>query len=241
MEEKEEYRNTNKIKPEVEWLADGTVQVEIFLPTSKRIAEFAALKFADAMNLKNVEVIHLEMMHPSEGTRVQLKGQIDFEVDISTLEIPDEPALLSNEELWEAIEKRPMKVVAGTVGEDEHSVGMREIIDIKHGGIEKWGIDVEYLGTSVPVEKFVDAAIEINADAVLVSTIISHDDIHYRNMKKIHDYATEKGVREKLILIAGGTQVTPEIAVRNGMDAGFSRGIKGQHVATFLVNKRNEK
>ncbi len=45
-----------------------------------------------------------------------------------------------------------MKVVAGTVGEDEHSVGLREIIDIKHGGIEKYGIESHYLGTSVPVE-----------------------------------------------------------------------------------------
>ena len=32
-----------------------------------------------------------------------------------------------------------MVVVCGTVGEDEHSVGLREIINIKHGGIEKWG------------------------------------------------------------------------------------------------------
>ena len=33
-----------------------------------------------------------------------------------------------------------MVVVCGTVGEDEHSVGLREIINIKHGGIEKWGV-----------------------------------------------------------------------------------------------------
>ena len=59
-----------------------------------------------------------------------------------------------------------MKVVCGTVGEDEHSVGMREIINIKHGGIEKWGIECIYLGTSVPVEKMVDACIEENAEAI---------------------------------------------------------------------------
>ncbi len=133
-----------------------------------------------------------------------------------------------------------MKVVAATVGEDEHSVGLREVIDIKHGGIEKWGVEVEYLGTSCPVEKLVDAAIELNADAILASTIISHDDIHYKNMKRIHDYATEKGVREKLVICAGGTQVTPELAVKNGMDAGFGRGTKGVHVATAMVKRRKE-
>ena len=133
-----------------------------------------------------------------------------------------------------------MKIVGATVGEDEHSVGLREIIDIKHGGIEKYGVMVEYLGTSVPVEKLVDAAIEMNADAILASTIISHDDIHYKNMKRIHELAVEKGIRDKVIIIAGGTQVTPENAVKQGVDAGFGRGSKGVHVATFLVNKKKE-
>ena len=91
--------------------------------------------------------------------------------------MPEEPVILSDDELWEAIEKRPMKVVAATIGSDEHSVGLREIIDIKHGGIEKWGIEVEYLGTSCPVEKLVDAAIETNSEAILASTIISHDEV----------------------------------------------------------------
>lgn len=241
LDEKEKFRNSNLIMPEVEWLADGIVQVEFMLPTPMRVAKFAALDFAEHMNLKDVEIIHLENMQDAEGTRVQLKGRIEKYVDIDELEIPEEAEVLSNEELWEEMQNNPMKVVAGTVGEDEHSVGLREIIDIKHGGIEKWGIGVEYLGTSVPIEKFVDAAIETNADAILISAIISHDDIHYRNMKKIHDYAVERGVRDKLILIAGGTQVTPEIAERNGVDFGFGRGTKGVHVATALVKGRREK
>ncbi|QEK12089.1 LuxR family transcriptional regulator [Crassaminicella thermophila] len=240
LDETEKYRNSNLIKPEVEWLADGTVQVELFLPTSKRIAEFAALEFAKKMNLSDPEVIHSEVMHPSEGTRIQLKGKLDFDVDITKLDIPPEAEVLSDEELWAEIERKPMKVVAATVGEDEHSVGLREVIDIKHGGIEKWGIEVEYLGTSCPVEKLVDAAIELNADAILASTIISHDDIHYKNMKRIHELCVEKGIRDKIIIACGGTQVTPEIAVKQGVDAGFGRGSKGIHVATFLVKKRKE-
>ena len=39
-------------------------------------------------------------------------------------------------EAW--VRPRDIHVVAATVGEDEHSVGMREIIDIKHGGLEKY-------------------------------------------------------------------------------------------------------
>ena len=118
-----------------------------------------------------------------------------------------------------------------------HSVGLREIINIKHGGIEKWGIKVNYLGTSVPVEKLVDAAIELNADAILASTIISHDNIHYKNMKRINDLAIEKGIRDKVIIAAGGTQVIPEDAVKTGIDAGFGRDSHGIDVATFLCEE----
>ena len=132
-------------------------------------------------------------------------------------------------------------MVAGTAGNDEHSVGIREVLDIKHGGIEKYGISYEYLGTSVPIEKFVDAAIETKSQVIMMSTIISHDEVHYKNMLKLHNYAVEKGVRDKLILIAGGTQVTPEIARINKMDQGFGRGTKGIHIASFIIDHLKSK
>ncbi len=118
---------------------------------------------------------------------------------------------------------------------------MREIIDIKHGGLESFGVACEYLGTSVPVEKVLDAAIEHAADAVLISTIITHGDMHRQNMEKLADLAVEKGVRDKLLLVAGGTQVTSELARSWGMDAGFGRGTKGIDVASFMVKALRER
>lgn len=149
-------------------------------PAEKRIAEAAALEVARRMNLVECEVINREIMHSAEGTRIEVKGKVPFAVDVDKLVIPKEPETLSDDEIRESISHKPMRIVCGTVGEDEHSVGLREIIDIKHGGIEKYGISVTYLGTSVPPEKLVNAAIELDADAILASTIISHDDIHYK-------------------------------------------------------------
>lgn len=240
MEETKEFRNSTTIKPEVEWQADGTVLLTMFLPAAKRVAEFAAIEFAKKMNLEDVEVINREVMQEAEGTRIEIKGRVPFSIDINDLVIPPEPEVMSEEEIREDIQNNPMRIVAGTVGEDEHSVGLREVIDIKHGGIEKYGVEIHYLGTSVPVEKLVDAAIELKADAILASTIISHDDIHYKNMKRIHELAIEKGIRDKVMIACGGTQVTPEVAVKQGVDAGFGRGSKGINVATFLVKKRRE-
>ncbi|HAF60423.1 MAG TPA: LuxR family transcriptional regulator [Clostridiales bacterium UBA9856] len=240
LEETKEYRNSNLLKPEMEWAADGTVLVTLFIPANKRVAEVAAIEFAKKMNLEDPEVINREVMQEAEGTRIELKGKLPFHVDVNELVIPPEPHVLSDEEIRKDVEKYPLKVVCGTVGEDEHSVGLREIIDIKHGGIERFGIEVHYLGTSVPVEKLVDAAVELKADAILASTIISHDDIHYKNMKQIHELAVEKGIRDNVIIIAGGTQVIPENAVKTGIDAGFGRNTRGIDVATFLIEKRRE-
>ena len=242
MAETAKYRgkDCHTLKPEMEWLADGIVMITMFFPTSKKIAEAAAVEVGRRMGLQEVEVISREILQQAEGTRVEIKGKVNFDLDINELEIPEEPDVLTEQEIWDDIQRKPMTVVCGTVGNDEHSVGLREIIDIKHGGIEKYGIKVHYLGTSVPVEKLVNAAIELDADAILASTIISHDDIHYKNIANIDRLAREMGVRDKLIFIVGGTQITPEIAVQMGADAGFGRGTKGIHDATFLVKRRRE-
>ncbi|MDO9628522.1 MAG: D-ornithine 4,5-aminomutase subunit OraE [Acholeplasmataceae bacterium] len=240
LDDNEKYRSTSLIKPEVQWLGDGVITLDLFFPTDELTAEAAALEVAKQMKLTNAEVIHKEVLHPSEGTRIQLKGTIGFDIDSSKLVLPKKEVLLPEDDILKYVKKHEIKVIAGTGGSDEHSVGMREILDIKHGGVEKYGIKYTYLGTSVPIEKFIDAAIETNAQVVMISLIISHDDIHYKNMQKLHDYAVEKGVRDKLILLAGGTQVTPELALKYGMDQGFSRGTKGLQVASFIVKKHKE-
>jgi D-ornithine 4,5-aminomutase subunit beta len=240
LDKTEKYRSGGYLKPEVEWLGDGTVTVDLFFPTDIRTAEAAALITGEKMNLGDVEVIHKEVLHPSEGTRIQIKGRFDFDIKIDELKLPEIVKSHSEDEVIKYVKKNPIKVIAGTAGNDEHSVGIREVLDIKHGGVEKYGIKYEYLGTSVPIEKFVDAAIETKSNVIMMSTIISHDDVHYKNMEKLHNYAVEKGVRDQLILIAGGTQVTPEIARNNKMDQGFGRGTKGIHIASFIMDYHKE-
>jgi D-ornithine 4,5-aminomutase subunit beta len=128
-------------------------------------------------------------------------------------------------------------VVAATVGEDEHSVGLQEILDIKHGGIERYGFRCHYLGTSIPLERLLDAAETHSAAIVLISTIVTHRDVHRTQMRRLHELAKARGVRERLVLVAGGTQVTDALARECGLDAGFGRGTKGQDVASFLVRR----
>lgn len=234
------FRSDENIVPEVEWSGDGIVSTTLFLPVSERVAEFAALEVGKKMGLLDVVVIHKQTIQQAEGTLVEIKGKVPFSIDLSKLEIPEKPVVLSGEEIRSDIAQKPMKIVAATVGEDEHSVGLREIIDIKHGGIEQYGIECHYLGTSCPIEKLVDAAIELNADAILASTIISHNDIHLENMSKLNELCIEKGIRDSIILVGGGTQVSNAMALESGLDAGFGRGTHGNDVASFLVKRRRE-
>jgi D-ornithine 4,5-aminomutase subunit beta len=233
-----EQSGQNLLRPEVEWAGDGLINLQVFFPVEKRTAAAAAVAMAEKMGLTDVQVIHQQVMQPAEGTYLEIKGRVPFGVDVSKLTLPEEVPLLDADEIREQIVEQPMRVVAATIGEDEHSVGMREIIDIKHGGLEGFGIKCDYLGTSVPVQKLVDAAIEIDAEAILVSTIITHADIHRINMQRLDQLCVEKGVRNRFLLIAGGTQVTDEMARECGMDAGFGRGTKGIAVASFLVEHR---
>ena len=92
-----------------------------------------------------------------------------------------------------------------------------------------------YLGTSVPVEKMVDAAIESGSDAILISTVISHNEVHRTMMKKLAELTKERGIRDEKVLIAGGTQVSRDMAAETGLDATFGRGTKGIDVLDAIV------
>ena len=231
----ENMKAKDLLKPEVEWANDGTVQLDMTFAEKEEIAEAAAIETAKRMGLTDINVIHKTILHPAEGTYIEIKAKVPFAIEKKKLKLPERVKPLSDDEIVQFFKEHPITVVAGTVGNDEHSVGLREILDIKHGGIEKYGISYIYLGTSVPVEKLIDAAIEANADAIFASMIVTHNDVHIHNMKKLNELAIEKGVRDKFIIVAGGTQITNDLAKSAGVDAGFGRGTQGADVASFLV------
>jgi D-ornithine 4,5-aminomutase subunit beta len=229
------YRSGDLVKPEAEWAGDGTVLLQFFVPQNEDVTAAYGLEMARKMGLLDPEVINLQVMHPTEGCFVEVKGKVGFDIDRRTLKIPEKEVILPEDDLRAAVKAAGIRVVAGTVGEDEHSVGLREILDIKHGGIEKYGVKYTYLGTSVPLGKLIDAAVETGAQAILISTIISHNDVHRAQMRKLAELCAEKGIRDRIVLIAGGTQVNREMAAETGLDATFGRGTKGIHVVNAIV------
>jgi D-ornithine 4,5-aminomutase subunit beta len=225
------------LRPEVEKAGDGTVCVTLFVPERVELAKAAALELARRMNLREPEVIHVRVLHPAEGSLFEVKGVLEEAVRAGEITLPEREERLSHAEIEAFVRPRNIHVVAATVGEDEHSVGLQEILDIKHGGIERYGFRSHYLGTSIPLEQVLDAAGEQDARVVMVSVIVTHHDVHRENMRRLHALAVERGVRNRLLLIGGGTQVTDTMARECGLDAGFGRGATGQDVASFVVRR----
>jgi len=230
-------RNEGLLRPEVEKHGDNIVCVTLFVPESPRVAEAAALQMAAHMGLQDPKVINRRVMHPAEGSVFEIKGVLDVAIAIDQLPMPQHIESLADAEIEDWVRPRDIHLVAATVGEDEHSVGLHEILDIKHGGIEKYGFHCHDLGTSVPVAQLLDVAEQTGARAVLISTIVTHADVHRQHMRHLHELATRRGLREHLLLVAGGTQVTDDLARECGLDAGFGRGTTGQDVASFIVRR----
>jgi D-ornithine 4,5-aminomutase subunit beta len=231
----------NLLRPEVERQGDGVVCVTLFVPAGPRTAEAAALEMARHMGLSHTEVISRRVMHPAEGSVFEVKGVLDMAMDSTLLAQDTREELLPESDIEAWVRPRGLHIVAATAGEDEHSVGLHEVLDIKHGGIEKYGFNCHVLGTSQSVEQLLDAAQKTGAAAVLVSTIVTHSDIHKQHMRKLHQQAEARGLREQLLLVAGGTQITDEMARECHMDAGFGRGTTGHQVASYLVRALREK
>jgi D-ornithine 4,5-aminomutase subunit beta len=60
-------------------------------------------------------------------------------------------------------------------------------------------------------------------------------------MQRVAERARERGLRGRLLLVGGGTQVTDALARACGLDAGFGRGTTGQDVASFVVRSLRER
>ena len=114
-------------------------------------------------------------------------------------------------------------VVLGVIGSDAHVVG----VTILEHALKETGFDVENLGAQTPPEDFAEAAVEHDADAVLVSSMDGHAE---RNCDGLHELFAEVGV-DPVTLVGGNLAVgqTTAAEVRDqfltmGFDYVFASG-----------------
>ena len=132
-----------------------------------------------------------------------------------------------------APEDRPT-VVLGVVGADVHIVGAK-ILDF---ALTEAGFHVVNLGIMVSQEEFIEAAIETDAEAILVSSVYGHGEIDCRGFR---DKCLELGADDLLLLVGGNLVVgrrswaeTEKVFLGYGFDRVYPPGTEPATAITDL-------
>lgn len=115
-------------------------------------------------------------------------------------------------------------IILGVIGADCHSVG-NKILDAYFTDA---GFHVTNLGVMVSQEEFIDAAVETDAGAILVSSLYGHGEIDCEGLRA---KCIERGL-DNIVLYVGGNLVigkTPYQDVeRKFLDMGYDRVFRPQ-------------
>ena len=215
-----EVKNTvdlTKVKPYGDTLNDGMVQMSFTLPVPYGDeADEAARQLMAKMGFDEPAVVYSKDLGIGY-TYFVMYGKCKHTVDYTTIEVPKvDMEFMSMEEVEDYIAKyikRDVVVVGACTGTDAHTVGIDAIMNMKgfdhHYGLERYkGIKAYNLGSQVPNEDLVAKAIELKADAILVSQVVTQKDVHIPNLTQLVELLEAEGIRDKIVLICGGPRIS---------------------------------
>ena len=106
-------------------------------------------------------------------------------------------------------------------------------------GLERYPeIEAYNLGSQVANEELVaKKPLKLNADALLVSQVVTQKGVHITNLTELVELVEAEGMRDRLILMCGGPRIDHELALELGYDAGFGPGTLPPEVASFIVQE----
>ena len=232
------------IRPYGERPDDGAVQLSFTLPTaSARAGRAAAERLCRKMGLHDVRVSHAEdigagltfcVVHARTTAAVDSADLGDLAADAAPWTLDE-----VNRQIQERI-GRPLVVLGANAGADAHTIGLDAILNAKGlagvPGLEAYdAFEVHNLGSQVAPETLVEAVRALKADALLVSQVVTHNDIHLRTLAELVERLDAEGLREQLILIAGGPRLGSEVASALRLDAGFGPDTTPADVADRLA------
>ncbi len=141
----------------------------------------------------------------------------------------DETARIESEEPPHAAPRGT--IVTGVIGSDTHIVGNR----ILSMALERADYRVVALGALTPAGEFVQAALETDADAILISSLYGQGELDCRGFR---DLCIEAGLDDILLYVGGNLIVGKHpwsVVERLFLDMGFDRAAPpGTRVETVL-------
>ena len=241
---------TGIVRPYGDTTGDGRVQLSFTLPVpygdeaERARAEGAALQLAAKMGMDPAMVVHAKGMGP-DFTFFIVYGRVSHLVDLSAVTVTERefPVLASSEvnlRIRSAL-GRKLVVVGACIGTDAHTVGIDAILNVKghagEKGLESYReIRVVNMGAQVAVPDLVARAAAEQADAVLVSQVVTQRDAHISNTQEMSAAFGASFGTERPLLVVGGPRFDPRAAHDLGVDKIFGRGTSPREVASYLVH-----
>lgn len=234
------------VRPYGDTAGDGAIQLSFTLPIPKSAKSAEAAKvLAAKMGLENAHVVYEHEMAPG-FTYFVVYGRcvhvVDMdEVTVSAVEV-EEMNLHEVDDFIGAHIGRPLRVVGACIETDAHTVGIDAILNMKgfsgDYGLERYThMAVRNMGAQVRCESLIAEAVKLDADAVLVSTVVTQKNIHIHHLTKLIDMLEAERLRDRFLLVVGGPQVTHGLAKELGYDAGFGRGTLPSQVAAYMAKE----
>lgn len=225
---------------------DGKIQLSFTLPVQKGVrAQEAARVYCSKLGLKEIEVVHMKDL--KEGFTffivygVSLKSVNLDKINVAQIETEEMTYYEINDYISEKIGK-PLTVIGACTGSDAHTVGLDAILNMKgyagEYGLERYPQFKTYnLGSQVPNEKLIKEAVRVDADAILISQVVTQKNIHIKNLTEFVEILEAEGLRDDFILVLGGPRISHELALELGFDAGFGSGTKPNQVASYIAQR----
>ena len=236
--------NYQAIKPYGDTLNDGKVQLSFTLPLAiGPEAREAARLLANKMGLEEVSVV--EMMDMGEGfSFFILYGKLIHSIDFTGIKVASvETDVMDYYQVNKYVKENigmKVNVVGACTGSDAHTVGLDAIMNMK-GYAGEYGLErypeftAHNLGSQVPNEELIEKALELEADAILVSQVVTQKEVHIKNLTELVELLEAEGLRDRFIVIVGGPRINHQLALELGFDAGFGTGTIPPDVASYIV------
>lgn len=235
-----------RVRPYGDTMNDGKVQISFTLPIkADELAVEAAKLYAKKMGLEEPNVVHMADLGVGYSFFVVF-GSCVHTIDVTDIKVTKvESTVMGMHEADEYIRQnigRKLVIVGASTGTDAHTVGIDAIMNMKgyagHYGLERYEMLEAYnLGSQVPNEEFIKKAVELKADALLVSQTVTQKNVHVQNLTNLIELLEAEGLRDKLIVACGGPRISHELAKELGYDAGFGAGTYADDVASFVAQE----
>lgn len=235
-----------KVKPYGDTMNDGKTQISFTLPVPAGDEAVEAAKILlRKMGFDNPLVVFYKELMPG-FTFFNCYGTCTHDVDYANIYVPKvESTVMDMAQTDDYIREhigRKLVVVGASTGTDAHTVGIDAIMNMKgyagHYGLERYEmIDAYNLGSQVPNEELIAKALELKADALLISQTVTQKDVHVKNMVELIEMLEAEGLRSKMIVACGGPRITHDLAKELGYDAGFGINTYADDVASFIAHE----